>query len=132
AKPRPRTLRIGVAADDELLAHAALYLLPTATAHRLVGRIRALRDDALETELARLGEEIGTFAFDMVAVLNGRDLPDDLAQQLLAIRERCNTKVVAVEIQKVECVVERRGTGFVGEQVLQRLEARSAAGVVDD
>src|SRR6185437_17147874 len=88
AEARPRALRIGIAADDELLPHPALDLLPAATAHRLVCRRRALGDDAFEAHAAGLRKERRPVAFDVIAEANERRVADDLAQQRLAIRER--------------------------------------------
>src|SRR6516225_11110413 len=59
---------VGEADDDDFLAIAAFDLEPSATASRAVGRIAALRDDAFETEAARLAKHRRALALVVVAV----------------------------------------------------------------
>src|SRR6202012_4298330 len=54
AEPDAGALRVGVAADDELLAVQALELQPVAAAPGLVARVRALGQDPFPALLAGL------------------------------------------------------------------------------
>ena len=53
-EPRPGTLWLGPAHDDEFLAMQALGFEPQAAFTRHIGRIRALGDDPLHAQLTRL------------------------------------------------------------------------------
>src|SRR5262249_20047670 len=78
--------RIGEAADHESLLVDAFHLEPGATASRAVRRVATLRYDALQTEPARLPEELRTAAGHVVRIaawLAGGGL-DQSPQRLLA------------------------------------------------
>src|SRR5437667_7589812 len=68
ADPDPRPLRIGEAADHELLSFDALDLHPAGSATGRVRQVPALRDDALEPHAAGPGEDLRAVADDVLRV----------------------------------------------------------------
>src|SRR5690606_21428420 len=85
-------LRIGVSADDELLTFEALRLEPGSRTPRLVARVRAFRDDALETGSARALPHLASAAGDMLAEIDRSASPvglglDELREDLLSLDE---------------------------------------------
>ena len=111
AEVRARSLGIGVAADDELLASLALDLDPLARAATDVGRGGALGDDALEPRLRRGVVEGAALARDVVAVAHHAEGGHEQAQALLAVDERQAAQVAAVEREAIEEHAHHRHLG---------------------
>src|SRR5690606_32023984 len=67
-KACPRARRVREAADHELARTVALHLHPVPAPAAPVGSRRPLRDDPLETVLARTPEELRPLTLDVLAV----------------------------------------------------------------
>src|SRR5207253_4231278 len=95
-------LRIGEAADDELLRRLAFHLQPVRRAAVLVGRAAPLRDHAFPA--------LATGAFPRLRLVNGGDarerpLQRQRAEQRAPLLERQRGDVAALEPQDVEYVI---------------------------
>src|SRR5690606_23802801 len=89
AETAARTLRLGVADDDELVALLVLGLDPVATAPRPVAAVDALADHAFDALLARLREDLRAVSDDVVAEGQHADLaPQQSLEQGLARPQR--------------------------------------------
>src|SRR5262245_5661315 len=82
-----------------------LHFEPIGRATRTVGGILALRDDALKTHLAGMGENGRAVAFDMLIESNARSsLGHDRCERSLADLKRIAPQAVAVQLDQVEGV----------------------------
>src|SRR5262249_13238868 len=126
-------LGLGEAADHELLLPAALDLQPRPSAPVRVGRVAPLRDDALERVPARLVEELGAVADDVIAVRERRTAAraDEAARHRLPALERDVPQVPPVEMEQVEDEVAQLPAVARLEGVLERVEAGRAVGQQD-
>src|SRR5262245_4354029 len=107
AEPDALALRIGEAADDELLRLLAFHLQPARRSAVLVARSAALRDDAFPSLAPRDVPRV--IALERIERL---DAPErrphrQRLQQRLAILERTCRHVLAVEPHDVEDVIRR-------------------------
>src|SRR5207249_5298088 len=84
AQPHARPLRVGVAADHELLALDALDLAPLGAATAEVARLSPLRDHAFQARLAGGGQERRAVALDVVGVAHRSGRGEELAEERLA------------------------------------------------
>ena len=97
-----------------------------------VGIGGALGDDALEPELAGRSEEFRAVLGDVLAVADGRRrVLEQPLEQRFALDERHARQIPAVEMQQIESDEHDLGAR-ARQRVLQTLEARDAARVVDD
>ena len=123
-------LRVGEAADDELLLLDALGLLPAAPATGHVGRVAPLRDDALERHAARVTEERLAVARDVIAVAQRRvRAVASSSARSASLRSSSGAagEVAAVEVQEIEDEVDRLVAALAAERVLEGVEAGDAA-----
>ena len=82
----------------------AFDLEPAARAFLAVGIGGALRDDTLEPELARGGEELRAVLGDVLAVADRRRRAfEQPLEQRFALDERHARQIPAVEMQQIEC-----------------------------
>src|SRR5262249_6415353 len=84
--PDARALRLGVAADHDLLLLETLDLEPVGTARAAIRRIAPLGDDALDAELAGVSQEIRARADDVIAEAQDGRFVSRPAQQPLERR----------------------------------------------
>ena len=127
AEPVARPRRLGEAADDELLAAAALGLQPRARAPTRVGTVGALRHQALEALEAGLLEDCVAAPLDVVAVAHravqvAAAAPEQPLQPELALGQRQLAQVLAALEQKVEGDIGDVLATSVLEHALQRAE----------
>jgi hypothetical protein len=108
ADPLPRALRLGEAADDDLLLAHALHLQPVRRSPRAVGRVAPLRHDALEP-IGRLREEALSVADDVLAVAQRVATGSTSLERALARLQRLAAQVAAVPVEQVERVVDEDG-----------------------
>ena len=106
AQADARALRIGEAADDELLARLALHLQPVRRAAVLVGRVAPLGDDALPALGARALPRLAARRAAARAAAAARS--GSALEQRAALVERQRGHVAAVEPEHVEHVVAGR------------------------
>ncbi len=135
ADARARSLRLGEAADDELLALDALDLEPVTRSTREVRAVAALADDALEPVFAGLLEEGLGLVDDVRGVTDraaGLGGLHDVFEQPFPRLERSAGEVEAAVVKKVEHEIDERPLerAAAGE-VLERLEAGGAVGAHD-
>jgi hypothetical protein len=101
---RPAALRVSPADDDEFFAVQAFGLQPRTAA--IAGSIRCidgLRHDALGLQPARLTQEGGAIAHDVIAVLQpGRRAFQDIGQPRLALEERLEEQILAIVVEQIE------------------------------
>src|SRR5262249_20641001 len=103
AEARPRATARREPDDREAGAARGLDLEPALrAARRLVARVRALRDDALESARLRGLEERAAVALDVVGKAHEAAARDDSREELLAVRERHPAQVVAEGREQVE------------------------------
>src|SRR5262249_52964367 len=136
---RAQSLRIGVAADHELLAHDALDLPPLGPAAAAIGRVGALRDHALERRPAHGGKEGTAAAIDVIREAERPGRSEERAEERLSLEQRKTSDVAAEERQAVVDVRahrdRRRRDGDATVEIhatLQALEARTPARVERD
>ncbi len=136
AEAAARAGRIREAADDELLAAAALALDPRACAPAGVRVAGALGDHALEPLQAGLGEDVAAEPLDVVAVAHHAvhglaAAPEQLLQPALALHQRQRAQVLAVLEQQVEGDVGEVPRLPLLDEPLQAAEVADAARVED-
>ncbi len=136
AEAAARSRRVGEAADDELLAAAALGLLPGARAAAGVRAVDALGHQALQPLRAGLLEDGVALPLDVVAVPHRvvqavAAAPEQPLQPALAFGERQLAQVLAVVEQEVEGDVGDVVRAPFPECALQGAEVAHAALVED-
>ncbi len=102
---------------------------------RPVAEIGALRDDALQPELASMAQHRRPVLLEMLAEAQGqvgRRAGDDLLQQRLAIEQRCAGQVPAVEIKEIEQHIEAAIVAAGRQLLLQPAEIGDAGLVGHD
>src|SRR5262249_13217826 len=103
ADVRAAALRICPADDNELFAVEALRLHPDSSVTRRIGLIGALRNGALEAELAGAGAEAWAVAGDVLAVAQTSDiLPEQTLELRLALEQRQSGGALAVQEQEMK------------------------------
>ncbi|MNS95994.1 hypothetical protein D3C72_1302750 [compost metagenome] len=128
AEPAAAALRVGKAADHELLPQRAFELDPRVGARADVGRVVALADHAFQLHAAGGSEHLVRAGLEALAEMEpGRGVGlEQPAQQQPALVQRHGAQVVAGVVGEVEGVeldgVRARGL----ERVLQRLEVGDA------
>ncbi len=130
------SLRVGPAADDELLAAPALQLDPVPRAAGGVGAVGALAHQPFEAALAGGFEQLRRVALQCLAEAQravGRRLREQAAEPDAALGEGQAAQVLAVEERQVEDdIADRFGRRAAVEGVLQRVEVGHAARAGDD
>ena len=123
AQMRPRSFRVRPADDNELLAIEPFGFAPKAPISRRIGGIDRLRNDAFESELAGvLPDKLAVTRFVAVELKAG-NVRDQRLQKRFALDERQAGGVAAVEMQKVESVVDEPNSALA---VARRLSLRKA------
>ena len=124
---RTGTLRVGVAADHELLTPLTLDLAPLGVSPPAVWTVRPLRDHALEARLAGRAEEALAVSLEVVGVAQRIDRRDELTEARLAVAEPEPAEVSPPEREAVVEVRDDRhgrdGSARV-HPALEELEAR--------
>src|SRR5579862_2388672 len=138
-RERAHRMRIGgrraIAGDDELLGVMTLALDEILRPARAIRRIFALRYDAFEIQAAGVLEDHRAVFRKMFGVADAAVFAGGLEQPLqlsLARRQRLAGQVTAVEMQKVEHVIDQAIAAAVLQIGLQEREARNAFVVFDD
>src|SRR5215510_14898481 len=129
AQVNARALRVGVAADHELLTPLALDLAPVGSSATPVGTVAPLRDHSLEPSLAGRAEEALAVPSEVVGVAERIDRRDELAEERLPIPEREPAEVASPEREAIIQVGDDRDATRVARGVhptLEELEARAS------
>ena len=117
----------------ELLAGGAFRLDPAFSAAPSIGRIAQLRHHAFEAEAAGVLEHELAALVEMPAEPDrSRSLADDPLKRRLAGDERSIDEIVAIEIEKVEGVIEEPVRPPLAEVRLKSGEIRGAGRTLDD
>src|ERR1700685_2492134 len=132
-------MRIGgrraIAGDDEFLGVVTLALDEILRAAGAIWRIFALRYDPLEIQAAGVLEDHRAVFDKMLGVADAAAFARLLEQPLqrcFARQQRLAGQIAAVEIQKVEHIVDQAIAAAVLQIGLQQREARNALVVFDD
>jgi hypothetical protein len=114
------------------LLRQALDLQPVGAPCGAIGRVAPLRDDALESEPARLREKLGAGPNDVVAVSEHRGLVIGRGKQTrerrLAVLEPRAREIAAVEVQQIEDHAGEPAAPRTRHEILKRLKAAGAVG----
>ena len=132
AKLGARTLRVGIAADHELLPGHALHLEPRRSPAGRVGRVPPLGDDALEAQPA--GAVIHALPGDVEVLGVAEVAPpafEQTGQPRLALHQRQGPQVGPVEEQQVEGHVDEDPARLELIALLERLEPRDPGPIQD-
>jgi hypothetical protein len=90
------------ASDSQRLALGGGFLDPVGAAPGKMPAIAHLGDDALQPDLAGVGDHLLAFDLEAFAKLD-RGILDQLFQMRLALDQRQFSQILTVEIEQVEC-----------------------------
>ena len=94
-----------------------------------IGRIDALRDDALDAHRAGFVVESRAFPDDMIAVMQAWcGVPEQRAEPLLALDQRPRPEIFAVEVEKIEQEEDERRRVAAVRSELNDVEGSDAVG----
>ncbi len=112
------------AEHDEFFAAEAFDLEPGGAPTRPIGRVGAFADDALQLEPMGLLMEAGGVAIDMSGIAEVLAPAGECLEHPLAAAERAAAQVPPVEVDKVECVIEKPPVFACRQSGLQIVEVR--------
>src|SRR5258706_15482404 len=106
AKVYAAALRFSVSTDYGFEPVPDLYLYPFAAAALLVDAVALLSEDSFESLLASHFEQSFSLPLVVIGIADGVPSDQDRSQFLLALFQRKLAPIVAIQIEKIECVVQ--------------------------
>src|SRR5712692_11552325 len=102
--------RIGVSADDALLALRNLDFQPIARTFFLISAVAFLGENAFQSALACHFKQLATLLGIVVGESNDFFTLEHRLQQFLALLQTHSAQIVAIEVEEIESVVEDRNS----------------------